>query len=82
MGRTVERAFLAVVARELGATHLVGEFRPTNKNLPVRELYAEFGFQQLQRRPDGDLWERDLVAAPLVAPPWFEIELVGSKIVA
>lgn len=78
MGRTVENAFLAVVARELGATRLVGEFLPTAKNAPVRDLYSKLGFQPLQPSPEGQFWELNLNVAPLQLPAWFEIELVRA----
>jgi FkbH-like protein len=82
MGRTVEDAFLAVVARELGDVTLIGEFRPTSKNHPVRELYPRLGFRLLRQANDADFWELKLAATPLHLPPWFEIELVRSDVTA
>jgi FkbH-like protein len=76
MGRTVEDAFLAVVARELGATILIGEFRPTAKNAPVRDLYRRLGFQPLQQGSDGQRWVLDLTTVPLRLQNWFEVEVV------
>jgi FkbH-like protein len=82
MGRTAENAFLAAVARELGAARLIGEFRPTAKNFPVRDLYSRLGFQLLHRVQDGELWELNLANAPLKTPAWFEIDIVRSGIAA
>jgi FkbH-like protein len=82
MGRTVEDAFLAVVARELAASTLIGEFRPTSKNLPVRDLYSRLGFRMLRKEKDADFWELNLSATPLQFPPWFEIDLVRSDVTA
>jgi FkbH-like protein len=82
MSRTAENAFLAVVARELGAAKLIGEFRPTAKNLPVRGLYARLGFHPLRQGPDGEFWELDLANTSLKPPDWFEIELVRSGVAA
>ncbi len=78
MSRTVEDLFLAVVARELGAVKLIGEFRPTPKNVPVRDLYSRLGFRSLRRGPDGEFWEIDLRSTSLKPPLWFEIDMVRS----
>ncbi len=82
MGRTVEDAFLAVVTRELGQVTLIGEFRPTSKNHPVRDLYPRLGFRLLRQVDDTDFWELNLSSTPLQPPPWFEIELVRSDVTA
>jgi FkbH-like protein len=82
MSRTVENAFLAVVARELGASKLIGEFRPTAKNVPVRDLYARLGFRSLPQSEDGEFWELNLDHTSLKPPPWFEIDVVRSGVTA
>jgi FkbH-like protein len=82
MGRTAEIAFLAVVARELGARKLIGEFRPTAKNHPVRDLYARLGFNSVPQVNGGEFWELDLSNVPLEPPPWFEIEVARSGVAA
>jgi FkbH-like protein len=56
MGRQVERAFLAYLgeaAREAGAEHLVARYRATAKNHIVRDFYPSQGFQEVDRRHDG-----------------------------
>ena len=56
LGRGVEDAtlnLLAERAREMGCTHLVGEYRPSAKNGMVREHYAQLGFAPLDRAEDG-----------------------------
>ena len=56
LGRGVEEAMLNVVvnaARKLGATRLVGEYKPTAKNGMVREHYARLGFAPLEHAEDG-----------------------------
>ena len=82
MGRTVERAFLATVARELGAARLIGEYRPTAKNAPARGVYPQLGFRPMRQGPESELWELDLAVAPLEPPCWFEIEVVPAGIAA
>ncbi len=76
MGRTVETAFLAFLAqraREDGADFLIGEYLPTTKNTPVRELYAQHGFQPAD--DGGRMWRLDLRTAGLSYPDYIRIEL-------
>jgi FkbH-like protein len=82
MGRTVETAFLAVATCGLGPVRLIGEFRHTAKNAPVRDLYARLGFRPLRQGPDRQLWELDLASASLVPPSWFKIEMVPESLAA
>lgn len=82
MSRTVENVFLAVAAREVGAAKLIGEFRPTNKNMPVQDLYARLGFRNLKQDAGSDFWELDLVHSPLEPPAWFSIVRVRSHVAA
>lgn len=52
MGRTIERAMFAhLVAwlRQVGASRLVGEYLPTQKNAVVAGLYPELGFEEITR---------------------------------
>jgi len=64
LGRNVEEATLNLVAseaRKLGATRLIGEYRPTAKNAMVREHYAKLGFAELPRGDGGaSRWARSL----------------------
>jgi len=56
LGRGVEETTLnlvAAAAKRLGATRLVGEYRPTAKNGMVREHYRKLGFSKLQHNEDG-----------------------------
>ena len=56
LGRQVETATLNLVAdhaKQLGARHLVGEYRPTVKNGMVRDHYQKLGFT-LVTEHDGD----------------------------
>ncbi len=51
LGRQVEAATLMLIAQEarrLGATRLVGEYRPTAKNDMVREHYRRLGFTTIE----------------------------------
>ena len=65
LGRTAEHfimAGLARMAREQGATALVGEYVATSRNGVVADVYLRLGFEPMGA--DGRLWSRNL-AAPL-----------------
>jgi FkbH-like protein len=76
LGRNVEQATLFLVAaeaRRLGATRLIGEYRPTPKNGMVREHYAQLGFSPLSETADGvTRWALSL-DTPLTAPDFIRI---------
>ena len=61
LGRQMEEETLNLVvaeARRLGATHLLGTYRPTAKNGMVREHYGKLGFSLLDTAEDGTTtWE-------------------------
>jgi FkbH-like protein len=75
MGRTVEDAFLATALRELDAQQVVGEYRPTPKNVPVKGLYARLGFQRVSGDETGEVWSLDGPINALQVPGWFEVSL-------
>jgi FkbH-like protein len=63
LGRRVEEACLnALVERcaAMGATRLVGTYRPTEKNGMVKELYKRLGFAKLSDGIGGTHWELPL----------------------
>lgn len=64
LGRCVEPATLNLVAaeaRRLGASRLIGEYFPTNKNAMVADHYSRLGFDTLDQEPDGhSRWALDL----------------------
>jgi FkbH-like protein len=56
LGRQVEAATLNLVAAQahaLGAQRLVGEYRPTKKNMMVRDHYSRLGFTTLETEDSG-----------------------------
>jgi FkbH-like protein len=76
IGYGIETALLADIiaaATAAGATRLRGEFIPTKKNVPARDLFARHGFQLADKRSDGgELWTYDFAAGPLAFPHWIE----------
>jgi len=56
LGRQVEEATLNIIvseAKRLGASYLIGEYLPTQKNVLVREHYRKLGFQLDDEADDG-----------------------------
>jgi FkbH-like protein len=71
IGRTIEQsivAFIAELAKQKGATKLIGEFRPTAKNAPAADFYEKMNFI---RRADGnfiaDLENKSFEYSPYIA---------------
>ena len=78
LGRQVEAATLAVVAREaraIGATTLVGHYRPTAKNEMVRDHYARLGFASRDEVEGASTWTLDLDD---FVPTEVTIEIIAS----
>ena len=80
IGRTVETALLAHLAnkaKESGATTLAGEFIPTGKNAPAREVYQAHGFRCVTESEAGSRWELDLAGgSEIQVPQWLEVKIV------
>lgn len=79
MGLTIEQAFMARLvhdARKSGAETLVGEFIPTKKNVPVRELYPKLGFHLVSDIDEHQLWGLVLKKAAEAVPSW--ITMIGD----
>ena len=71
MGRRVEEVMLAAVARfaqALGCRRLIGEYWPTAKNSPVRDLYDRLGFTLIHQGGTGERRYQWDLRQP--APPW------------
>jgi len=76
IGRTVETALVAHLAgeaRRRGSRRLEGWFRPTKKNAPARNFYADHGFRLQTETEEGQLWELDLTNAELRSPEWVRL---------
>ena len=73
LGRRVEDAFLAVLARrarDRGARTLIGRYEPTERNGQVARFFAERGFAPAGERR----WRLDLDAGLPEAPPQLAVE--------
>ncbi|HEX8985236.1 MAG TPA: HAD-IIIC family phosphatase [Bryobacteraceae bacterium] len=76
IGRTIETAILhfleeRAVSRGHAAIH--GEYRPTAKNGPCRDLYAQHGFVRAAVQDDGTLWTKDLRNGRTCCPEWITL---------
>lgn len=76
IGRTVETAMLAHlcdVARTQGLKKISGRMVPTDKNVPVRDLFDKHGFTKLASGASGtSSWELDLTQKTVQRPDWFK----------
>lgn len=78
MGRRVEDVMLHSLLRHAtrrGADVVLGAYRPTSKNAPVRDLFDRLGFERLEECPNGERryeWRVGQRAAP--SPPFFHID--------
>ena len=72
LGRGVEQMVLREIgwhAERAGVRRLVGEYRPTERNMMVREHYEKLGFIQLSGSGEGPTeWEIRLPLATAAAP--------------
>jgi len=76
IGRTVEAAILALLvqeARKAGVTSLVGDFLPTKKNAPAKDVYPQHGFEKVEESSDRIRYELELSKADLHLQDWFEV---------
>lgn len=76
IGRTVETAMLAYlcdVAHARGLTKLRGRVVPTDKNVPIRDLFDKHGFsKQIEDDSGTTSWELDLKRSSVQRPAWFK----------
>lgn len=77
IGRTVESAMLAHLcdaAQARGLKKLCGRVVPTDKNVPVRDLFEKHGFSKQSEDKSGSTnWELDLARGPVQRPSWFGV---------
>ena len=76
IGRTVEHAILSVLirkAKELGCSAVRGVFLPTEKNMPVKNLYRDFGFSEQEAMSDRHVWLYDINNKGLIENDFIDI---------
>ncbi len=78
IGRTVEQLVLAeleAIAIVRGCTSIVGTRIPTKKNVLVKDLFANLGFDQVSGAPnETSVWRRRVVPSAVTANPYITIE--------
>jgi FkbH-like protein len=83
LGRGVEQAclnLLAAAAEAHGAKRLIGQYRPTEKNNMVRDLYPSLGFTPLDESEGPARFSLDLRDFT-PRPVWMEINLLREAMV-
>jgi predicted enzyme involved in methoxymalonyl-ACP biosynthesis len=63
IGRGVEETLLAYLieeAKKEDAVRFIGEFIPTEKNIPSKEFYKKNGFELMKKDGALEIWEYDL----------------------
>jgi FkbH-like protein len=76
IGRTIETAMLRYLVennRAAGVESLQGWFVPTEKNVPVRELYSSHHFERIATQGSSTLWRLNLVEAEISQPEWIRL---------
>ncbi len=76
IGRGVEDAFLARIAldaKKNGATTLIGEYIPTEKNEAVKFFYKNHGFEKFDEEGNLSRWKTNLNDNLLKIPKWVQM---------
>ena len=76
IGRKVETALLAKViddASKEGASVVIGEFIPTEKNELVNSFYCDHGFKFFEGNKEISWWKLDLSEGPVKTPEWVNV---------
>lgn len=82
IGRTVETAMLAALCKdaiESSATELWGEFLPTKKNAPAKDIFRKHGFSCSEESDLGSVWILQLPAQAVTMPEWIRIHALSSS---
>jgi FkbH-like protein len=72
LGRRLEDLVLdrmVEAARAEGVTAILGEYRPTQRNEMVRDLFARLGFQRVDEDAERTLWRLDVTTWRPLQPP-------------
>jgi FkbH-like protein len=82
IGRTVETAMLAFLcdeARQRDLERLTGTVVPTEKNVPVRDLFERHGFDRAAAgEGEATQWTRNIRSGAVAWPDWFRIGSADS----
>ena len=81
IGRRVEEVLLAYILKEAkkeGVKTLIGEFIPTQKNIPAKNFNKNSGFQFISRDNNKEIWQYD-VAKKYNAPNFVNVMIRDDK---
>jgi FkbH-like protein len=77
LGRRVEQAVLQDIARSAkaaGVYKLLGIYKPTPRNIIVKDHYAKLGFTKITEDAEGERWGLDLNTYVFAELPFFNIQ--------
>jgi FkbH-like protein len=84
MGRGVETALLAAIAREAmqgGVEVLQGWYLPTAKNVPAKDCYSRHGFALAETTAEGgELWKMRLDSSSIAVPAWLTVRSKNEQL--
>ena len=77
IGRTAENTLLGVACRlaaKCGAEHLIGEYRPSERNGVAASLYRTFGFEAAGEEKGAQLWQLNLRSQSVPVSEWIRLD--------
>lgn len=84
IGRHIEDVIFSATlerVRQRGATHLIGEFIPTTKNVPAKDCYKGFGFQRKSVLDGVERWVYP-VRQVFTVPSYITVEVLRATVAA
>lgn len=82
LGRGVEYSFLGQLVemyRAKGYECIIGQYKPTERNLQVANFYQDSGFVSTDKNTDSELWKFDLKNSYQKHSGWIKTTMIGSS---
>jgi len=76
IGRTVETAFLSYIieeGRKANIKSIISKYIPTRKNIVVKNLYKDHGFEFVKKNGEISVWKLDIEKFSIKCPDWIEV---------
>ena len=76
IGRTVETAFLSYIVEEgkkANINSIIGKYIPTKKNIVVKDLYKNYGFELVKKKDGTTIWKLVIEKSSIKCPDWIKI---------
>ena len=78
LGREIEKVILAFIieqAKKEGVNTLIGEFIPTKKNAPAKDVYKNAGFKLFDKKENIERWEIDIKEVEYHYPEFITVHI-------